>query len=281
MGSEKLVVLQTAQGAPTLGQQMALEGSEMQAIVEKTFVYPVKGMAGVETPSRGIHADPQLGVLGDRNFAFARKPNHSPNKWKPKAFFFVNMNTEGTGNQIVVESEMGLDEQFRPGHKLVRSLCENNGIDTDSIIDTDGKWHQADTNKPCVSFLNLASVRELSVFTRVEIDPRRFRMNVWVEGLDPFVELDIVKGFEQGSQYPMYAGNVKFHIDDLCERCKAIEQNPHTGLWDTNFRAALEELLHKRGYGGSPQSGVYRVMGWYGIPQSKGIIRAGDTVTFG
>ena len=251
----------------------------MQAIVERTLVYQIKGMAGVETPNRGIHVDPQLGVVGDRNFALARKPNHSPNKWKPKAFFFINMNSEGMGNQTVVESETELDEQFRPGHKLVRSLCEKIDTDPGSIIDTGGKWHQADTNKPCVSFLNLASVRDLGVFTGVEIDPRRFRMNVWVEGLDPFVELDIVKGFEQGPKYPMFVGDVKFHIDDLCERCKAIEQNPRTGLWDTNFRTALEELLRKRGYEGSPQRGVYRVMGWYGIPQSKGIIRAGDTIT--
>lgn len=251
----------------------------MQAIVERTFVYPVKGMAGVETPNRGIHADPQVGVVGDRNFALARKPNHSPNVWKPKAFFLVNMNTEGMGNQIVVESETDLDEQFRPGHKLVQSLCEIKGINSDSIIDTGGKWHQADTNKPCVSFLNLASVRELGVFTGVEIDPHRFRMNVWVEGFDPFVELDIVKGFEQGSKYPMYVGDIKFHIDDLCERCKAIEQNPRTGLWDTKFREKIDELLRKRGYEGSPQRGVYLVMGWYGIPQSKGIIRKGDTVT--
>jgi uncharacterized protein YcbX len=258
---------------------MALKESKMRAIVEKTIVYPIKGMAGVETPSRGIHADPQLGAVGDRNFAFARKPNHSPDQWKPKGFFFVSMNSEGMANQIVVDSETELDEQFRPDHKLVRSLCEKIDIDPGSIIDTGGKWHQSDTDKPCVSFLNLASVRELAVFTGVEIDPRRFRMNVWVEGLDPFVELDIVKGFEQGSKYPMHVGDIKFHIDDLCERCKAIEQNPRTGLWDADFRAALDELLRKYGYEGSPQSGVYRVMGWYGIPQSIGIIRAGDAVT--
>jgi len=251
----------------------------MQATVERTFVYPIKGMAGVETPIRGIHADPQVGVVGDRNFALARKPNHSPDEWKPKAFFFINMNTEGMGNQIVVESETELDEQFRPDPKRVRSLSEKKGIDPGSIIDTGGKWHQADTNKPCVSFLNLASVRELGVFTGTEIDPHRFRMNVWVEGLDPFVELNIVKGFEQGSKYPMYVGDIKLHIDDLCERCKAIEQNPRTGLWDTNFRVAIDELLRNREYEGSPQRGVYLVMGWYGIPQSKGIIRTGDIVT--
>ena len=252
----------------------------MRAMVERTFVYPVKGMAGVRTPSRGIQVDLQLGVVGDRNFALARKPNHSPGVWKPKAFFFVNMNTEKMGNQTVVESETDLDEQFRPSFRRVQSLCEAKGINSDSIIDTGGKWHQADTNKPCVSFLNLASVRELGVFAGVEIDPHRFRMNVWIEGLDPFIELDIVKGFEQGSKYPMYLGDIKFHIDDLCERCKAIEQNPSTGLWDTNFREKVAELLRKRGYEGSPQRGVYSVMGWYGIPQSKGVIREGDSVTF-
>jgi uncharacterized protein YcbX len=51
----------------------------MQTTVERTIIYPVKGMTGVATPSHRIQTDPKLGVVGDRNFAFARKPNHSPN----------------------------------------------------------------------------------------------------------------------------------------------------------------------------------------------------------
>ncbi len=58
----------------------------MQTTVERTIIYPVKGMTWVETPSSGIQADPKLGLVGDRNFAFARKPSHSPNKRNQKVF---------------------------------------------------------------------------------------------------------------------------------------------------------------------------------------------------
>ena len=86
-------------------------------------------------------------------------------------------------------------------------------------------------------------------------------------------------GIINGTHSDTKQSDTKCHIDDVCERCKAIEQNPQTGLWDTNIRTALDELLRKRGYEGSPQRGNYCVMGWYGIPQSKGVIRKEDSIT--
>ena len=69
--------------------------------------------------------------------------------------------------------------------------------DKTSLVDTGGSWHMADTPKPCISFLNLASVRWLEDQTGISIDPHRFRMNVWIDGMEANDELHYIKGYER------------------------------------------------------------------------------------
>lgn len=253
----------------------------MAGKIVATFVYPIKGMSGVRMPG-GINVDTTLGVVGDRTYAIYRKPSNPPEEWRAKGQFCVCMNTEGMAiDSGLREGDMNLSQ--RPSIELTEAVLGKTGLlgGQGSLVDTDGKWHLADTNKPCVSFLNLASVHDLEQAVGAEIDPRRFRMNVWVKGLEPWAELDYVKGFEKGNKYPMVASGIKFHIDDLCERCRAIEQNPETGLWDLELRQILQSHLKERGYGGSPQKGVHCVMGWLAIPQNNGTIKIRQSVSLG
>lgn len=254
--------------------------------VTNTFVYPIKGMHGVDMVERGIHASTTVGVVGDRNFAIYRKPSEPPTAWAPKGRFWVCMNREGMATKIgdtgLIETD--LDDEYELDPDWVEGMLRGRGnipVDDCSLVHTGGTWHIADTNKPCISFLNLASVRDLEEYAGVSIDPRRFRMNVWVEGLDPWAELDYVTAFEQDARFPMWVGDVQVHCDDLCERCKAITQNPETGLFDIELLEILEARLKKRGYTGSPHRGKFAVMGWLGIPQNNGVIRKGQKLTFG
>jgi len=242
----------------------------------------MKGMHGIETPTRGIEAHTRLGVVGDRNFAVFRKQRDAPTEWKPKGQFHVCMNTEGLAPAHFL-TEDDLDDRFRPATEKVRALYTERGVlnkDT-QLVDTEGQWYLSDTPKPYVSFLNLASVAALGEFMgNTMISPHRFRMNVWVEGLPPFVELDYVKGFERGTEYPSQVHGVRFGIDDLCERCRATEQSPLTGRWDMNIQDALTSMLKERGYPGSPHRGTFAVMGWLAIPENNDRIRKGHQVTF-
>jgi uncharacterized protein YcbX len=126
----------------------------------------------------------------------------------------------------------------------------------------------------------LASVRALQEAVGVTIDPRRFRMNVWVDGLPPFYELDIVNQYGEGISYEMEVGSLSIPINDLCERCRAVDQSPETGTYDLEVQEMLRGLLRSRGYGGSPHRGSMQVMGWLAIPKQAGIIRFGDMVNF-
>ncbi len=257
----------------------------MQGTVAKTFLYPIKGMQGVDMTKKGLMIDPKLGVIGDRNYAVYRRPNDPPTEWAPKGKFLVCMNQEGMATSIgtgLTEDDLDQDHELDPD--WVRGMLmgrPNINVDACSLVHTKGAYHLADTNKPCVSFLNLASVRWLEQHIGVPIDPRRFRMNVWVEGLPPWAELDYITAFEQGAQFPMQVNGSTFWCDDLCERCRAIEQNPTTGKWDLGLQDIIAAALTDYGYKGSPHRQKMAVMGWLAIPITNHLLRVGDGVSFG
>ncbi len=250
-------------------------------IIAETWLYPIKGMHGIRMKMRGIMAHTTLGVQGDRNFAAYRRPGGSPTEWKPKGQFYVCMNREAMAqpNGLI---ETDVDENYRVDPGIVMEIMEEQGLPLGemSFLDTEGKRHNADTNKPYVSFLNLASLRDLERWSGKQIDPQRFRMNVAIDGLPAWVELEYVTGFEQGDKFPMHVHDIKFFADDLCERCRATEQSPSFGNWDLEVQDLLNLRLEALGYAGSPHRGVRTVMGWLAIPQNNGLIREGHQLTF-
>ena len=249
--------------------------------VVATWVYPIKGMHGIETPTKGIRADPVKGVLGDRVFGLYRKPTDTPTEWKPKGQFHVCMNQEGMAlPHNLTENDLGEDYQFDTDYVSGWLMGNQNIPSSYALTSSHGDWRMTDSNKPYVSFLNLASVRDLEEYFGITIDRRRFRMNVWVEGLKPWMELDWIKHYGDPERYLMTAGNCLLQVDDLCERCRAIEQDPTTGLFDSNRN--LLDLIDNRlwclNYEGSPHRNVRKVMGWLAIPQDREHIKIGDEV---
>ncbi len=251
--------------------------------VTATWVYPIKGMHGIETANRGIRIDPRQGVIGDRVYGLYRKPTGAPTEWKPKGQFHVCMNQEGMAlphnlTEDDMDSNYQLDTDFVSGWLMGQSNIPSNY----TLVSSRGAWRMTDSNKPYVSFLNLASVRDLENHYGIQIDPRRFRMNVWVEGLEPWMELSWIKHYGELERYPMTVGDVLLEADDLCERCNAIKQDPVSGLFDQsrNLLDLIANRLWSLNYDGSPHRGVRTIMGWLAIPRGRGEIRIGDELRF-
>ncbi len=250
--------------------------------IVKTLVFPIKGMHGVEVTKTGIWADKDVGVLGDRKLAIYRKPGNFPTEWKPKGQFWVCMNREGMAtDHKMTENDLG--EDYCLNRDFARDVLMRRGMfqEQSQVIKTGRLWHLADNNKPYMSFLNLASVRDLEEQTGLKINPHRFRMNVWVDGLEPWAELKLVRSFGESSRYRMSTNNIQFGIDNLCERCKAIDQNPTSGEWDIKLQDVLTAYLQYRRYEGSPENNSHNVMGWYAIPENNGILRIGEEIDLG
>lgn len=241
--------------------------------ISDLVTYPLKGARGNHTGS--LHIDPERGVIGDRRFALKRKPT-VPDGWSPKGMFFVGMNTPAMVAQ-------GLCPTPQPDEDLSTAAVEwlQHKLDlpeTPAVLDTRGVFNLTDSKESYVSFLNLATVDQLSQEMGIELDPARFRMNVMLEGLEPFEELSWIDEYP-GSREVTF-GRVRFLIEDMCERCKAVEANPETGTYDQPVLQRLAAMMQERGFPPSPHRGSYAVMGVLARPLMTGTLQVGDGITF-
>lgn len=249
------------------------------AVVKEVMTFPVKGARGRRPDA--LIVDTAVGVQGDRRFAIKRRSDQ-PDVWAPKVHFRVCMNTPEMAAQT---------PEFRDGHEASGSAAELDrrwlrkvaaalGEADVAPMDTKGAYNLVDTNPhvygPTVSFLNLASVRALEAETGRSIDPERFRMNVWYDDGQPFSELAWADSFPGTRQITV--GTLRLRIQDACERCLAIEANPATGRRDLRLLDALDAVLRKRGYTGSPHRGVFHVMGFLATPLGCDMITRGQPI---
>jgi len=72
-----------------------------------------------------------------------------------------------------------------------------------------------------VLVVNLATVQAFALEAGMPIDPRRFRANLYVDGLEPEEELRWLGRV-------IRAGDAELEVVDRCERCKVITMDPDT-----------------------------------------------------
>jgi uncharacterized protein YcbX len=117
-----------------------------------------------------------------------------------------------------------------------------------------------DAPDPWVSVLSLASLRALGPSMGTDLDPRRFRGNLWLDGLAPWEE----RGWDAGAEIAV--GPVRLRIEEPIERCRATEAGPATGRHDAPTLAALRSAT------GGTAFGVYASV------LTGGEVAAGDPV---
>ena len=101
-----------------------------------------------------------------------------------------------------------------------------------------------DTDFTSVSVASLASLCALGERMGTRLDPRRFRANIWLEGLAPWEE-NAWPGRE------ITIGAARLRVVERIVRCNATKANPETGRRDAETLAALEAHL------GQPEFAVY------------------------
>jgi uncharacterized protein YcbX len=111
----------------------------------------------------------------------------------------------------------------------------------------------------CVSIINLATVRDLERKLRRPVDPRRFRGNLLIDGLDPWSEMDLI-------DREFRIGDVRVQGVRRTRRCPATEVNPDTA--ERDIRMPLE-LRDHFGHGD---------LGIYVTVLSDGLLKVGDAI---
>ncbi|MCG5243054.1 MOSC domain-containing protein [Azospirillum doebereinerae] len=95
-----------------------------------------------------------------------------------------------------------------------------------------------DHEEPSLVLLNLASLRDLEErVAKQPVDPRRFRANLWIDGLDPWVE-------RSWTGQSLSVGGATLEIVGPVDGRPANDVNPDNGATDLNLLPIME-----RGYG--------------------------------
>jgi uncharacterized protein YcbX len=128
------------------------------------------------------------------------------------------------------------------------------------VLDARGQFRFTDHPQGQVSVINLASVRELSAKMGVELDPLRFRANLYVEGWPAWAENGWL-GRE------LMAGWARATVFRSIVRCAATEVDPQMGVRDLEVVKALHDNF------GHTLCGVYLQV------TASGRIGLGDAMT--
>lgn len=93
-----------------------------------------------------------------------------------------------------------------------------------------------------VSIGSVSSRRALSELAGREMEPIRFRMNLWLDGLEPWADLDLV-----GREIEIGVARLRVIARD--KRCNATAANPATGERDVPVPALLRQHLGHMDFG--------------------------------
>jgi uncharacterized protein len=90
-----------------------------------------------------------------------------------------------------------------------------------------------DSDQPLVSINSLSSLADLSALIGQDLNPHRFRGNIWVEGWEPWAEHELVGR-------DITVGDARLRVEERIGRCRATGANPVTGAQDADTMGALQ-----------------------------------------
>lgn len=212
--------------------------------IARLYRYPVKGFGPERLDEVDLVTD--RGVPGDRAFGLtATSADASSGEWIPCSNFVTMMETpdlaryrariidEATvsiagpdGNDVTLASSGSVDH--RTGEQW-RTWFGCDTVPRLAAAANTGYWDHRDAQ---VSIINLATLRSLGEAIGEEIDPLRFRANIYLDGPDPWAELAWV-----GREASL--GNAGLRILRPIDRCAVTSVDPTTGSRDVNIPYAL------------------------------------------
>jgi hypothetical protein len=89
-----------------------------------------------------------------------------------------------------------------------------------------------DTPEKCLSLISLTSIADLERVMRADVDPLRFRANIYFEGAPAWAEFDWI-----GKEIEI--GPARLRVTARIDRCAATSVNPVTAARDMNVVKAL------------------------------------------
>ncbi|MFC4508088.1 MULTISPECIES: MOSC domain-containing protein [Streptomyces] len=250
--------------------QVSGRGSEAGPQLVGIGRYPVKGLGGESLDEAFLGSD---GLRFDRLLGLANDviPLESFGSWTSyEAFHALDARPDLGGysarvSSVAAGAPAGAEGAevvltARDGEELRVGLREDGRLDDDEFVGSRIQdWfgsagrtarlvssgsHLWDFADAPISIINLATVRDIARVARTPLDPRRFRANLYVDGLPPWAEFGLL-----GTR--LRIGEVDLDVLRPVERCRATAVDPDTGGTEVNVPGILA------GHFGHLHCGVY------------------------
>lgn len=179
--------------------------------VSSLHIYPVKTLSEQRLDS--VHVSPERGFPFDRVFALAhhdRDFRREPSESLASGFHMLTHNARLAGVLTECDPETGRFQAYVQEHlvlscdimseagrsqaeKFFAAVLDLPDDEAPRIVHAQGHNYSYLDSSSC-HIVNLASVRDLSERAGVEIDPLRFRANLYIDTDDPWAEFDWIGG---------------------------------------------------------------------------------------
>jgi uncharacterized protein len=245
--------------------------------------HPVKGLGGESLDEAFLDLD---GLRFDRLLGLANDaiPLEAFGRWTSyEAFHALDTRPALGGYSARIAPDTGTEGAevvitARDGEELRIRLQEDDRLDDDEAIAAQVQhWfgsagrtarlissgsHLWDFADAPISIINLATVRDIARVAKTPLDPRRFRANLYVDGLPPWAEFGLLGG-------RLRIGEADLDVLRPIERCRATAVDPATGNTETNVPGILANHF------GHLYCGVYAQI------RTAGSIKVGEQVHVG
>lgn len=213
--------------------------------------YPVKGMRGIALP--GVTLALGEGIPLDRAYAIengGRRFDPENPKWLPKRSFLQLMQHERLASLgITFDEATHVLTLFRDGRQVAKGALQTK-LGRQMIEQFLAAYMKAelkgpprivfapghsftDNSEKMLHIVNLESVRDLGRVIGEELDPLRFRANIYFEGLPAWEE-------RHWCGKVMACGTAKLEVFEETSRCEAASVDPKTARRGISIPSALQ-----------------------------------------
>ncbi len=243
------------------------------------YHYPVKGLSPQPLASANLEADGYF--PGDRLFAIENGPSgfdaDAPVHQPKIKFLMLMRNGRLASLDTRYDDASGVLTVAREGREVVRAdlrdaagrgaiesflgdFCADELRGPLRLLEAPNGFRFTDSKAGFVSLVNLASVEAIGESVGRNIDPLRFRANLYLDGLEAWREHQLVGRV-------LAIGDVRLEVLKTTDRCAATGVEPGSGLRDIDVVQAL------RAGWGHIDCGVYARIA------QGGTLRVGDAVS--
>ena len=251
----------------------------MGGTVESIYRHPVKGL----TPEHMTQAPLTAGAYfpGDRAYAIEvgpsgfdpDNPKHiSKQRFTVLARFpsLARLRTRlddatgafhlGDASGFGIEANLSTEEGRGSIERFLQAFLGEDAAGKLRVLESPRGHRFMDHPQGFVSVMNLASVREVTRAIGVEVDPLRFRANIYVDGMKAWAEDEWVAG------QAVSVGSALLSVFKPIVRCVATDVNLETGTRDIDMVGMLREHFGRD------------TLGTYVSVSQNGVVKVGDEV---